>query len=220
MATTLVPAWMVFLGAGLAPHAAAQIPAARGQVALSLGVSIGTSVFSGAARGAGDRGEQLLFIPYRPTMFGVTIGYGGEPFRLEATASLGEPGLAVRGAGVPQQAGSEGVLIVIENAFRVRTLSLGASIPLWHLRGGPVLRAAGAVLVERWTSPDTPARTVAGGQAGLSMEVVLTGSLSARAEGVAGFTPASPFRQADLPPGFRPTGTWRKSLGVGVSWKL
>jgi len=220
MRTTPRPAWLALLVVGMVPHALVQAPEVPRQRALSFGVSIGTSVFSGAANGTGDRGEQLLFIPYRPTMFGVTIGCGGGALRLEFTAAVGEPGLAIRGAGVPEEAGNEGLLLVIENAFRVRALSGGASTRLGRLRGGPLLRGVAAVLVERWTSPDTPARTVAGGQAGFAMEVELSGSLTARAEGTVGFTPASPFRQEDLPSGFQQRGTWRRSLGVGVSWKL
>jgi hypothetical protein len=216
---TVVAAWTAFLALGILPSSAAQTPETAEPVRLSLGVSIGTSVFSGAARGIGDGGEQLLFLPYRPTIFGVGIGYGGNALRLEGTAGVGAAGLAIRGAEAPDEMGNQGLLIVIENAFRVRAFSGGASVRLGRLRGGPVLRASGAALVESWTSPGTPARTVVGIQAGLAMEVELTRSLAARAEGTLGFSPASPFRQRDLPEGFRQSGTWRRSLGVGVSWR-
>ncbi len=215
----LVAGWIAFFSLGILIPAAAQTPETPRQGKLSLGISIGTSAFSGAARGTGDAGEQLLFIPYRPTMLGLGIGYGGDALRLEATARIGEPGLAVRGTELPDGVGDEGLLLVIENAFRVKAFSAGASARLGHLRGGPVLRASAAALVERWTAPDTPARTIAGGQAGLAMEVALTGSLTARAEGSLGLTPASPFRQEDLPEGFRQSRTWRRTLGVGVSWR-
>ncbi|MDQ5874057.1 MAG: hypothetical protein M3526_01585 [Actinomycetota bacterium] len=214
----LVPTWIAFFTLGMLTPTAAQTRDMSRQGKLSLGVSIGTSAFSGAARGTGDGGEQLLFIPYRPTMLGLSIGYGGDALRLEATAGVGEPGLAVRGAELPD-VGDESLLLVFENAFRVRAMTGGASTRLWRLRGGPVLRASVAALVERWTSPDTPARTVVGGQAGLAMEVALTRSLVARAEGILGFTPASPFRAEDLPEGFQQRGTWRRSLGVAVSWR-
>jgi len=215
---TLVPAWIACLAFGILTPAAAQTPGTPRQGKLSLGISIGTSAFSGAARGTGDGGEQLLFIPYRPTMFGLGIGYGADALRLEATARVGEPGLAVRGADLPD-VGDEGLLIVIENAFRVLAFTGGASSRLGRLRGGPAFRASVAALVEQWTSPDTPARTVVGGEVGLTMEVTLTGSLAARAEGTLGFTPASPFRSEDLPEGFRQSRTWRRSLGVGVNWR-
>lgn len=214
----LLAACVAFLAPGIQDSAAAQTSGAAGRVRLSLGVSIGTSAYSGAAREIDDGGEQLLFIPYRPTMFGVGIGYGGNALRFEGTARVGAAGLAIRGAEPPDEIGNQGLLIVIENAFRVRAFSGGVSVRLGRLRGGPVLRASGAALVEQWTSADAPARTVVGGQAGLAMEVVLSRRLAARAEGILGFTPASPFRQQDLPQGFRQSGTWRKSLLAGLSW--
>ena len=214
---TPAPGWIALLSLGILTPVAAQTPDTHRQSKFSLGISLGTSAFSGAARSDGDGDEHLLFVPYRPTMFGLRIGYGREALRLEATAGIGEPGLAIRGGELPDLE-HEAVLIVIENAFRVRAISAGGSARLWRLRGGPVLRASASALIERWTSPESPARTVAGGQAGLAMEVAFTRSLSARAEGTLGFTPASPFRQEDLPEGFRQSRTWRRSLGVGVSW--
>ena len=203
-----VLAWIACLALGTGSAAAQE---------LAFGASIGTSVFSGAARGTGDGGDQLLFIPYRPTMYGVSVAYGRNALRFEATVRAGAAGLAVRG-GEPSD-GNESLLIVIENAFRVRALSAGLSARLGRLRDGPALRASAAVLLERWTSPETPARTVPGAQAGLVVEVALSSRLSAEAEALLGFTPASPFRAEDLPEGFRQSRTWRRSLGVGVSWR-
>lgn len=212
-----VLAWIACLSLGTV-SAAAQTPGAPREGKLALGASLGTSVFSGAARGTGDGGEQLLFIPYRPTMYGIKVAYGRNALRFEATVRAGAAGLAVRGAELSDVEG-ESLLIVIENAFRVRAISAGASARLGRLRDGPALRASAAILVERWTSPDMPARTVPGAQAGLGLEVALSGRLSAEAEALLGLTPASPFRTEDLPDGFRQSRTWRRSLGVGVSWR-
>lgn len=216
----LVPGWIAFLSLGILTPATAQSPEALRQGKLSVGLSIGTTVFSGAARGTGDLGEPLVFTPHRPTMLGVGVSYGRGRLRLEASARVGEPGLAIRGVPVfNESVAGKGVLIIVENAFRVRSFSAGASARLVRLRGGPVLRFSAETILERWSAPDEPVRTIAGGQAGLAMEVALTGSLAARAEGSLGLTPASPFRQEDLPAGFRQSGTWRRTLGVGVSWR-
>ena len=59
---------------------------------------------------------------------------------------------------------------------------------------------------------------MAGAQCGLAMEVTLNGALAARADAELGFTPASPFRAGDLPAGFTPRSTWRRSLAVAVVW--
>ena len=185
---------------------------------LSLGLSVGTSSFSGAARGGQD-GEEVRFLPYRPTIFGVLVGWGREWLRLEGSVRYGEPGLALGGVPLGDSGESPGgVLIVSENAFRLATFTGGASLRLLRLREGPVLRVAGALVLERWSSPGSAARTVAGVQGGLAIDIALTGDFSARAAGELGFTAASPFRASDLPEGFTPRSTWRRSLAVAVVW--
>ncbi|HSE52497.1 MAG TPA: hypothetical protein VLB00_09915, partial [Gemmatimonadales bacterium] len=172
---------------------------------LSLGLSVGTASFSGAARGAPSAGE-VRFLPYRPTSVGVLVGWGREEVRLEGSARYGEPGLALRGVplGDTEASSPGGMLIVSENAFRLASFTGGASLRALRLRGGPVVRAGTALVLERWSSPGSAARTVAGVQGGLAIEVALTRGLSARADAELGFTPASPFRASDLPEGFTP----------------
>lgn len=211
--------WIACLALAMPASGVTQTAARSRAGKLSFGISIGTSTFSSAAQGTGDDGGTLRFTPYRPTMLGARAGYDAGALRLEASAATGEPGLAVRGADLTDEFDSNGVLIVVENAYRIRALAAGASVFLVRLRGGPVLRGIAAATMERWTSPETPPRTVAGGEAGLGMEVALTGSLFARAEAMLGVTPASPFREEDLPGGFRQRTTWRRSLGVGVNWR-
>ena len=185
---------------------------------LSVGLSIGESSYSGAARGNSGAGE-VQFLPYRPASLGLLLGWGRKSFRLEGSARYGEPGLALRGVPLgPAGESPHGVLIVAEHAFGVASFAGGASLPLLRLREGPVLRAAVALTLERWSSPGTATRTVAGVQAGLALEFALFPSLSARGEGELGFTPASPFRPSDLPAGLAPRGTWRRSLAAALVW--
>jgi hypothetical protein len=185
---------------------------------LSVGLSVGTASFSGAARNGGTP-EEVRFLPYRPTSFGVVVGWGRERLRLEGSARYGEPGLALRGVPLPEaEESAGGVLIVSENALHLASFTAGASLPVLRLRGGPVIRGSAALALERWSSPGSPGRTVAGAQCGLTLEVALNGALAARADAELGFTPASPFRAADLPEGFTPRSTWRRSLGVAVVW--
>jgi hypothetical protein len=185
---------------------------------LSVGLSVGTASFSGASRDDGHS-EEVRFLPYRPTSLGLLVGWGREGVRLEGSARYGEPGLALRGVPLTDAEAPPGeVLIVSENAFRLAGFTGGGSLRLLRLRGGPVIRAGAALLLERWSSPGSAARTVAGAQGGLAMEAALTGALSVRAEAELGFTPASPFRAGDLPEGFTPRSTWRRSLAVALVW--
>jgi hypothetical protein len=205
---TRIPPWLVACCLTLPESLAGQ---------LSVGLSVGTASFSGAARDGSS--EEVRFLPYRPTSFGVLVAWGREGLRLEGSARYGEPGLALRGAPLGDAAESPGgVLIVSENAFRLASFTAGASLPVLRLRGGPVLRAGAAPVLERWSSPGSAGRTVAGVQGGLALEVALTGALAARADAELGFTPASPFRASDLPEGFTPRSTWRRSLAVVVVW--
>ena len=185
---------------------------------LSVGLSVGTASFSGASRDHSNS-EEVRFVPYRPTSFALLVAWGREGLRLEGSARYGEPGLALRGVPLTDpEMPPAGVLIVSENAFRLTSLSGGASLRLLRLRGGPVIRAGAALVLERWSSPGSTARTLAGAQSGLAMEAELTGRLSARADAELGFTPGSPFRAGDLPEGFTPRSTWRRSLAVAVLW--
>jgi len=184
----------------------------------SVGLSIGTASFSGAARKGGDS-EEVRFLPYRPTSFGVLVGWGRDRLRLEGSARYGEPGLALQGVPLAEAEESPGgVLIVSEHALRLASFAGGASLPVLRLREGPSIRGGLALVLERWSSPGSPGRTVAGAQGGLAMEVTLNGALAARADAELGFTPASPFRAGDLPAGFTPRSTWRRSLAVAVVW--
>lgn len=185
---------------------------------LSVGLSVGTASFSGASRDDGSS-EEVRFVPYRPTSFGLLVGWGREGVRLEGSARYGEPGLALRGVPLADAAQSPGgVLIVSENAFRLASFTGGASLRLLRLRGGPVIRAGAALIMERWSSPGGAPRTVAGAQGSLAVEAALTSALAIRADAELGFTPASPFGAGDLPEGFTPRSTWRRSLAMAVLW--
>jgi hypothetical protein len=211
----------VLLTAAAASAAAAQSTPSRTASAWRIGLSIGTSTFNGAARGAGDTGEELVFVPYRPTMTGVELARGGTGPRLLVSVKYGEPGLGFRG--VPEDAeGSptQGLLIIAEHAFKLTSFTASASIPMARLRGGPILRSSIGLTLERWTAPGTPARTVMGPEAAVALEVALTGGLNATINGALGFTPKSPFRLEDLPEGFSPRSTWRRSLEVGLVLRL
>jgi len=199
-----------------AQHTAAPV---RGRWA--IGISVGTAAFSGATRGPGPAGEELSFTPYRPTMLGLVVAHGGNGFRLALSARYGEPALAIQGFPTTDEGEvTPGVMLVAENAYHLGSFTLAGSNRFLRLRGGPVLRPSLGVSVERWSVPGSPVRTIAGGQAGMAAEVALTGALVATIEAELGFTPSSPFRRQDLPEGFTPRSTWRRSLAAAVYWRF
>lgn len=186
----------------------------------SVAVSIGTSTFNGSTSGIGDGGEKLVFAPYRPTMLGIAVAYGREKLRIGLTARNGDAGIGFRGVPVTDEGEAlPGVLIIAEDSYTLTSVTGSVSTRLARLGGGPALRSSLGLTMERWTAPGAAARTIFGPQAGLSLEIGLTAAFTATIEGELGFTPSSPFREEDLPEGFRERSTWRRTLVAGVSWR-
>ena len=185
----------------------------------ALGLSLGVSSFSGVTDGTGPQGEAVSFTPYRPTMWGIAAARGKDRIRVLVAARYGQAGLRIQGVPPSEEAASS-VLVIAENAYHVAVFTGGVSSQLLRLRGGPSLRPSLALGVERWTAPGTPARTIAGGQAGLALEVILTRAFVGAFEGELGFTPASPFQATDLPEGYNVRSAWRRTLAAGVYWRF
>lgn len=183
----------------------------------SFGLSLGVSSFSVASEGADAEGLRLTFFPYRPTLWGVSAGYGQNRMRIQVAARYGSAGLGARGLSIGDE--GKGALLVADDAYHLTTLSAGVSSRLLTLRGGPMLRPSLAFDLERWAGAGSPARWIGGGQAGLALEIGLTQSVSASLEGELGFTPASPFRREDLPEGFQQKSVWRRSLTAAALWR-
>jgi hypothetical protein len=191
----------------------------KGRWAVSM--TLGASTFTGATEGTGPVGEPLAFAPYRPTMWGVAVAYGREGLRTELSLEQGQPGIGFRGVPLTESGETlSGLLIVAEDAFKLTTLTASLSQRLLRLRGGPSLRPSFGLVIERWSAPGSPSRAIAGAQAGLALEVMLGRSLAADLSGELGFTPGSPFQEAELPEGFHPRSTWRRTLQVGLAWRF
>ncbi len=213
-------------GAGLLALLWATVGSAQNRSTLirghwAVGVSVGVSSFSAASEGTAAGGQHLEFSAYRPTMLGVALAFGGERLRLNLSARYGEPGLGARGLAVPdgEDAATSG-LVVFDGAYHLTSFTLGGSMRLLRLRGGPALRPSLALDLERWTGIGSPTRSVLAGQAGLTLEVALTRAFVGTLEGELGYSPASPFRQEDLPQDFVRRGVWRRTLAGGFYWRF
>lgn len=212
---------LTVMQAVLVSAGSAQPQALAARTPWSVAVSIGTSTFNGATAGVAETGEGLQFTPYRPTMLGVAVTFGRERLRLGLSARRGDAGIGLRGVPLSEDGPApDGVLIIAEGAYTVATIAATASTCLGRLRGGPALRSSLGLNMERWTATGTSPRTILGPQAGLSLEIALSGAFTATLEGELGFTPKSPFKVQDLPEGFRERSTWRRTLMAGLSWRL
>jgi hypothetical protein len=212
--------WLAVLHGSLLSAGAAQTPAASARSPWTVSAQIGTSTFNGAATGTAEGGDQLQSVPHRPTMLGIAVAYGRAGLRLGLSARNGDAGLGVRGVPVGEEGESpQGVLIILEGAYSITSLAASASTRIAQLRGGPALRSSLGITLERWAAPGTAARTIFGAQAGVSLEIALSGAFAATIDGELGFTPKSPFKVQDLPEGFRERSTWRRTLMAGLCWR-
>ena len=209
------------LGVGAIHTSAAQRRPAPSERRWAIGLLLGTTAFSGATDATGPDGEKLTYTPYRPAITGLRVSHGGNGLRLGGSVQFGRPGLAFRGA--PESGGSEGdagLLVVGESVYHLWTFGARASTALLRLDGAASLRPSLGLVLERWSAPASPARVIAGGEAGLGLEVPLKGHLVAEFTGALGYTPRSPFRREDVPGEFRLRSTWRRSIMGGVGWRF
>src|SRR5258706_1582431 len=191
--------------AAILPLAAQERPPARAH-RWAVGLVIGTSTFSGATRARGPEGEPLSYRPYRPAITGLSITRGGGGLRLGVSGQFGRPGLAFRGAqGSGGGAADAGLLVIGESVYHLWTFAARASARLVRLDGAASLRPSLGLVLERWSAPDSPGRVIAGGEAGLGLEVPLKGRLAPELGGAGGHTPRSPVRREGGPEGVRLT---------------
>ena len=183
----------------------------------SVGISVGVSSFSPASEGNDADGLRLALFPYRPTMWGAFAGYGRGGKRLHLGVRHGTAGLGARGVSVGEEGGN--ALLVAHDAYHLTSLSAGVSNHLVTLRGGPALRPSLGLDAEHWAGAGSPGRWIMGVHGGLALEIALTRALFASLEGEIGLTPASPFRQEDLPEGFDQRTVWRRTLTAAVVWR-
>jgi hypothetical protein len=208
-------AWSILFCAAVAPAIRAQTDPVEARGRWALGVSVGVSTFNAVSEGKDSEGTDLGFAPDRPTMWALGLSYGRQRLRVGIAARYGQAGIRAQ-ARDEANAGA----VIAPNALKLGAFSLALSTRLLRLRGGPSLRPSLAIGLERWTGAGSPTRTILGGQAGMTLEVVLTRAFVATLEGELGFTPASPFRKEDLPEGFKLLSAWRRTLAAGVYWRF
>src|ERR1041384_6914081 len=204
------------LGVGSIHTSLAQRRPAPKEHRWAVGLLLGTTSFSGATDATGPDGEKLTYTPYRPAITGLRVSHGGNGLRLDASVQFGRPGLAFRGTqGSGPGAPDVGLLVVGESVYHLWTFGARAPPALLRLEAPAPPRPSLGLLPERWSAPASPPRLIAGGEAGLGLEVPLKGPLQAEFTGALGYTPRSPFRREDVPEEFRLTSTWRRS-GAGA----
>jgi len=212
----------VLLAGCLAASAAEAQPDSRSAAGgWGLGLSHGVSALSAGLEGEDGSGNRLTLAPYRPSVWRLAVSRGGDGLRVTLLVGYGTAGLAASGTALDEDGKpADGPLLVERGVYGLWTATAAISRRLIRLRGGPELRPSLGLGIESWSAVGEPARVIAGGQAGLAMEVVLTRRFRASLEGEVGLTPASPFKPEEQPEGFRKRSTWRRTLAGTIAWRF
>lgn len=143
----------------------------------------------------------------------VELHRGGAGTRFGIAVSRTRPGLEIW---------DTELRIALRPAFQVIGLVPSVSVPVLRLEHGAAVRLGLGAPIERWAFPgsaDLP-RWRLGADAVLSVEAPLTARMSGRATASVGTLFSHPLKATDTLEEYRPTHTWRRTLGLGVLVRL
>jgi hypothetical protein len=178
-----------------------------------LGVEVGAARFWGGSRETGS--ENLSFVPYRPTTFGIGLERQSGKLGLGLQLQYAEAGLALVG---PEAA------VVAEGAFTILSISPEAVARLTSIGSNNQLLVHAGPLLEIWDIIDEDARTRLGAQAAVSLDVPLGSRFSAVSRAGLAVT-SSPYNDGELDlgggaPTYERRSLWRRSFSLGLRYQL
>jgi hypothetical protein len=185
----------------LAPLAAAQT---------SIEVLTRVDRYWGGSVGFTDDGTQLSFRPFRPEFYGIRLSRASGATRVGIGAGLSRPNL---GAEDPTGAAAS-----LPGSNRQTELDLELAQRL--LAAGPRARIWGyiAPMLTRWEFEGAKKWAV-GGSIGLEAELDVTGALAVQSR-ISLAAQSSPLPGADVPEGYSADAVYRRSIGIGVRYRL
>ena len=185
-----------------------EAPGAQAQVAVSLLTRL-DRYWGGTAATQSD-GTVLRLRPFRPDLFGARLSYTTGATRIGVGAGLSWPNYAVEG--------SDGNAISFAGSNK--QLELDVEFARRLLRAGDRARVWGYVspLLSHWQLDDSDRWSI-GGAVGLEFEVDLTRSLAMQSR-VSLAAQSAAVEDSALPEGTSNGGIYRRSIGIGVRYRL
>jgi hypothetical protein len=173
-----------------------------------MGLAVGEMRFSGASVDTAA-GSSVSQRPYRPTTLELRVDRGFGRIGLGLGLLYASPGLAQEDAELA---------VVLKDAFDWLEIAPEASFRLVRKGAGVAVRAHAGPIVDLWDLGDE-SRSLVGAQAALSVDAPLFGRLTGSVRAGAAVT-RSLFQAGEPPPGFETRAMWRRSLSLGLRYRL
>src|SRR3989441_8718036 len=174
----------------------------------SLTVEATASYYGGTSRDSGA--DPTAFRPHHPTSLGLRVD------RRFGRLGLGV-GAALAGADLIAENSSVGA--ILKDALDLFEVAPEVAVTLGRTGPGLAVRVHAGPLIDVWSPQGGAPRTRLGGQAGLSLEWPVTRRFAGSLRGAAALT-GSLFKQGELPPGFERRAMWRRSVSLGLRFRL
>jgi len=174
----------------------------------SVAVEATASYYGGTSRDG--EADPTAFRPHHPTSVGLRVD------RRFGRLGLGV-GAALAGADLVAENNSVGA--ILKDALDLFEVAPEVALLLGRTGPGLAVRVHAGPLIDVWSPQGGDTRTRLGGQAGLSLEWPATRRFAGSLRGAAALT-GSLFKQGELPPGFERRAMWRRSVSLGLRYRL
>jgi len=174
----------------------------------SLAVEATASSYGGTSRDGGA--DPTAFRPHHPTSVGLRVDrrFGGMAVGV---------GAALAGSDLIAENSSVGA--ILKDALDLFEVAPEVALLLGRTGPGLGVRVHAGPLIDVWSPQGGDTRTRPGGQAGLSLEWPVTRRFAGSLRGAAALT-GSLFKEGELPPGFERRAMWRRSVSLGLRFRL
>ncbi len=176
----------------------------------SIGIDAGVSHFSGTSRDTTAASDPSSLRPHHPTLIGLRIdrGFG------RMSVSLG-----LTYASADLVAENKELGVVEKDLLGLREIAPEITYLLGTTRNGLKLLTHVGPLIDVWLLKEAESRTRLGAHAGVSVEWPVAGRLTGSIRAGAALT-GSVFNEGELPPELGRRAMWRRSLSIGLRYRL
>jgi len=108
---------------------------------------------------------------------------------------------------------------IVKDALDLFEIAPEAAVLVGRTPSGVAVRFHAGPLIDVWAPQGEDARTRVGGHAALSLEWPLTARLAGSVRGGVALT-SSLFNEGELPGGFELRAMWRRSVSLGLRYRL
>jgi len=174
----------------------------------SVAVEATASYYGGTSRDSGA--DPTAFRPHHPTSVGLRVD------RRFGRLGLGV-GAALAGSDLIAENSSVGA--ILKDALDLFEVAPEVALLLDRTGPGLAVHVHAGPLIDIWSPQGADTRTRLGGQAALSLEWPVSRRFAGSLRGAAALT-GSLFKQGELPPGFERRAMWRRSVSLGLRFRL